>query len=1095
VTQLFPISAQPLHQWAVTCSLTIRNLIGNRAAGPLQPITMRSYLAASKNPKAATQLYYQTPGEGRLSSSTLVANSPSTSSETSCDCSWKMDPLGAAANIIQIISAANKVISLCKRFLEVVRDAPGDLRLILIEVSTLRAVLDDLHFLVSCNHIPSTLDALTRHHGPLEGCRKVIAELEDILPPEAMLATESKRKAILTALSWLMKESRAKTLLDELAQYKSTISLALTTDSSLDIKDTKANTERIYAVLTDIQQQHVYNWLHATDPSDLHEKSCKTYEPGTGEWLFRSPVWQSWLEEKTRCLWVHGIPGAGKTIFASHLIETIKWHPQLRSPSYALAYYYCYFGHGQDETVPFLRWTLLELCRKLGRVPTVVYELYRHGGNPTARSLLQTLEEVVQAFDKVFIIVDALDESLDRENLLQILQNLATDARFDNLRVLVTSREYIDIEEVMLEVATPISMRNHLLNHDIALYVRSKLDGDPKLRRWPPHFRDQVFEALTEKANGMFRWVVCQIEAIHRLKPETRIINTALANLPKTLDETYERVFLNIPEEAQLFVQHVLHWMSTHLTIHKGIPDAQPVASVNLSPVDIPCGEDIPCDVLFGAVERSLAEDDSCDPMFLDGYVLDEELLREYCGCLVTLTSNTIRDRSAIGKNTVVSFAHYTVLEFLESSRIRRGPAALFALDREQVLVEHTKMLLLGATATSDRWSEDWPQLRGPDYYSDFERYCAHSAVLFLHWHARMANSWKELSWVTPVAQLLEASAPPSLGSYFWFTQEILVGLENPISPSINAFRQAHKLRALSPPSEPHLETLARMFQMDETGYLARSLLASLGRPSSDLACQLDLEFQPGAFFENRGTRNVETPEQLQEHKARYYQIYRFRGSVFEFYAQLPTVAWTHQGLYEILDFAAGHFDPSTILLYVTAKHQHVDDGSGPTCWGCLTLTKLLRLGARATAPGYAVGSLQVAVARSDIVAVKLFLEAGMDPNDTGDACGEIGSAERGPLFEWARSIRGRSPLNIAKERRTVSMENLNLWYRKAKHTTSTEKSRTAAAAAVLIQYGARDFTSSPDEKLSLATGMGMLSMSGNEGIGLPLSGAITISS
>jgi thermostable 8-oxoguanine DNA glycosylase len=113
------------------------------------------------------------------------------------------------------------------------------------------------------------------------------------------------------------------------------------------------------------------------------------------------------------------------------------------------------------------------------------------------------LEKVVQAFDKVFIVVDALDESKPRENLLRVLQTLATDARFENLRLLVTSREYIEIEDVMRDIATPISMRNYLLDQDIALYVRSKLDGHTKLRRWPPHFRDQVFEALTTKANGM----------------------------------------------------------------------------------------------------------------------------------------------------------------------------------------------------------------------------------------------------------------------------------------------------------------------------------------------------------------------------------------------------------------------------------------------------------------------------------------------------------------------------------------------------------------------------------------------------------------
>jgi hypothetical protein len=255
--------------------------------------------------------------------------------------------------------------------------------------------------------------------------------------------------------------------------------------------------------LVDVQEQHVYNWLHATDPSDLHERACDTYEPGTGEWLFRSPEWVSWLEEKTRCLWVHGIPGAGKTIFASHLIETVKWHCELRGPNYACVYYYCYFGHGQDETVPFLRWILLELCRRLGRVPAAVYELYRHGGNPTARSLLLALEKVVQAFDRVFIFVDALDESLHRENLLRLLQNLAADARFENLRVLATSREYIDIEEVMLDISTPVSMRDPLLDEDIALYIRSKLESHPKLKRWPKEFREQVSETLSTKANGM----------------------------------------------------------------------------------------------------------------------------------------------------------------------------------------------------------------------------------------------------------------------------------------------------------------------------------------------------------------------------------------------------------------------------------------------------------------------------------------------------------------------------------------------------------------------------------------------------------------
>ena len=112
-----------------------------------------------------------------------------------------------------------------------------------------------------------------------------------------------------------------------------------------------------------------------------------------------------------------------------------------RGSGYACVYYYCYFGHAQDETAPLLRWTLLELCRQIGRVPIAVYNLYRHGGTPSPRALLAALGQVVQAFHRVFIFVEAVDESLQRENLLRIIRDLATDQRFQNLRVLVTSRE------------------------------------------------------------------------------------------------------------------------------------------------------------------------------------------------------------------------------------------------------------------------------------------------------------------------------------------------------------------------------------------------------------------------------------------------------------------------------------------------------------------------------------------------------------------------------------------------------------------------------------------------------------------------------
>jgi hypothetical protein len=555
--------------------------------------------------------------------------------------------------------------------------------------------------------------------------------------------------------------------------------------------------------------------------------------------------------------------------------------------------------------------------------------------------------------------------------------------------------------------------------------------------------------------------VVCQLDALQRLKPQGNIIKAALANLPKSLDETYERVFQRIPEDAHVLVQHVLRWISSHRLIHQATHAVPHLSSCDFSPIDVPYAINIPCAVLSRAAEQSMqaAKDDSSDSMFPDGYYdLDEELLRELCGCLITVTTYPIRCRGqVVGWMPLVSFAHYTVLEFLESRRIRSGPAAAFALDRESVFAEHARLLLLRATESVDRWDLEMPETPGPDFYSDFDRYCAQSSAMLLHWHADTLASLGTTAWMTPAIQLLGAH-PASLGSHFWYPRESLIGLENTISPAIAAFRQIYRLRFLSPPPEPHFEPLVRMLQLDERGHLARALLTSLARTSADLACQVELEFQPGAFFWTAD----ETSGQGWS-KARTSEVLRFRGSVLELYAQLPSSTWAqpHQGLYNILEFAAGRFDPSTLMLLGIATHWHdvKSDGlPGFQCWGCLLLRRLLNLGARSTVNGYAVGSLQIATALGDLAAVRILLENGVDPDDIGDLDGDIGTPDRAPMLKAFNQFRGQSPLNIARQPCRVWADTENVWFREL---VSGEGCKPEELEHLLVQYGARDFTAS----------------------------------
>lgn len=148
------------------------------------------------------------------------------------------EAVAVAASVIAIIQVADRIIGACKTYISSVRDAPSDLRVILLEISALKPVFENLKFLNSC-HSPCSpmFDSLCGVDGPVEGCLSSVNELAALFPPDnAHIAGQgqSKRRKIkhnLVSLAWPLKQTKARKLLDDILRYKSTITLVLTTDT------------------------------------------------------------------------------------------------------------------------------------------------------------------------------------------------------------------------------------------------------------------------------------------------------------------------------------------------------------------------------------------------------------------------------------------------------------------------------------------------------------------------------------------------------------------------------------------------------------------------------------------------------------------------------------------------------------------------------------------------------------------------------------------------------------------------------------------------------------------------------------------------
>src|SRR3954467_1739118 len=81
----------------------------------------------------------------------------------------------------------------------------------------------------------------------------------------------------------------------------------------------EANIER----LNNEHDLKILDWL-AKDYGSQQTDYIKLRQPGTGQWLLNSSEFQTWLKTDNQTLFCPGIPGAGKTIITSIVIDHLQ---------------------------------------------------------------------------------------------------------------------------------------------------------------------------------------------------------------------------------------------------------------------------------------------------------------------------------------------------------------------------------------------------------------------------------------------------------------------------------------------------------------------------------------------------------------------------------------------------------------------------------------------------------------------------------------------------------------------------------------------------------------------------------------------------
>ncbi|KAI0813084.1 hypothetical protein GGR55DRAFT_677409 [Xylaria sp. FL0064] len=238
---------------------------------------------------------------------------------------------------------------------------------------------------------------------------------------------------------------------------------------------------------------------------------------------------------------VSGKLGAGKTVVLANIIDDIL----LATKSHAVAYFFCRSDHVDSQKgrtiVGCLARQILEAL-PLDDIDKLSSELQPRFplGN-----IKQLFNSNIFKVKHIFVILDGIDEcdEHDRSHVIEFLRQLQGCCQ---LKVCVSYRLTADLrirnELAALSPEGAIQMPEE--NPDIISFIQAKLEScieTGKLTLGDPTLILEISQALEVGVQGMFLWVVLQIETICAQKTDSKI-REALRCLSKDLPDTFTRI-------------------------------------------------------------------------------------------------------------------------------------------------------------------------------------------------------------------------------------------------------------------------------------------------------------------------------------------------------------------------------------------------------------------------------------------------------------------------------------------------------------------------------------------------------------------------
>ncbi|KAH0559932.1 hypothetical protein GP486_003547 [Trichoglossum hirsutum] len=324
----------------------------------------------------------------------------------------------------------------------------------------------------------------------------------------------------------------------------------------------------------------ILNWISPTNfpaqQSDIIDRRQKE----TGQWFLDAPKFNNWIHGSKQTLFCPGMPGAGKTMMAAIAIDHLS--RTIQNDTNGVAYIYCTYKKKREDqnTTILLAAILQQLVQARRPIPEPVSRLHENhssrGTRPSVDEIFSTLQSILRNYSSVYLVVDTLDECLDKDcthsQLLTRVRDLQKEA---NLHLMVTSRSIPEIEEEIKEkFKQAIRLEVRASDEDVKRFVMGQMCLLPKFIRSDDELQRLVKDKIVEAADGMFLLARLHIDLLQG-KTTKKQVKLALEKVSKRFqgseelvqvyDQAYDEAIKRIESqshEKSALARNVLSWIT-----------------------------------------------------------------------------------------------------------------------------------------------------------------------------------------------------------------------------------------------------------------------------------------------------------------------------------------------------------------------------------------------------------------------------------------------------------------------------------------------------------------------------------------------------